>query len=383
MASEQYFIGILSGTSMDAVDTVLADFSQKPPALICTHSEPLPDCLHRNILALCEDKPVSLRILGETDINIGKVFAEAVNNLLIKADIVPERIIAIGSHGQTVQHQPEAEPPFTLQLGDPNTIAELTGITTVADFRRKDVAAGGQGAPLTPVFHQAFFACEDKQRVVLNLGGIANISILNHADNSGLKGFDTGPANVLMDSWIHLKKGLRFDADGDWAAQGSISHILLTELLNEPYLHAPPPKSTGRELFNLSWLERKLENMPDLSAVDVQATLLEYTAQTVCRSIMQAAPDCSEVIVCGGGAHNGTLMNRLQEILAKCTVLSTDAVGLAADWVEAMAFAWLAEQTMKKQPVDCSGVTGARHACILGGVYYSEQLGLRKTKSSA
>jgi anhydro-N-acetylmuramic acid kinase len=372
MASTQYFIGVLSGTSMDAVDTILADFNQNPPALICTHSEPLPDDLHRNIQILCEDKPVSLRILGETDINIGRVFADAVNNLLIKAGVSPQQITAIGSHGQTVQHQPYAEPPFTLQLGDPNTIAELTGITTVADFRRKDVAAGGQGAPLTPVFHQAFFACQDKQRVVLNLGGIANISILNHADNSGLKGFDTGPANVLMDSWIHLHKGLRFDADGDWAAQGRVSQALLTTLLEEPYLRASPPKSTGRELFNLNWLEHKLKAVPGLSAVDVQATLLEYTAQTVCASIMQAAPDCSEVIVCGGGVHNGTLMNRLQKILNETTVFSSDSVGLAADWVEAMAFAWLAEQTMKKQPVDCSGVTGARHACILGGIYFSE-----------
>ena len=363
---------------MDAVDTILADFSQTPPALICTHSEPLPDDLHRNIMVLCEDKPVSLRTLGETDIDIGKVFADAVNNLLIKADLSPQQIIAIGSHGQTVQHQPDADPPFTLQLGDPNTIAELTGITTVADFRRKDVAAGGQGAPLTPIFHQAFFTCIDKQRVVLNLGGIANISILNYTDRSRLKGFDTGPANVLMDSWIHLHKGLRFDADGDWAAQGKISQILLTALLNEPYLHAAPPKSTGRELFNLSWLECKLKSVPSLSAVDVQATLLEYTAQTVCTSIVQAAPGCSEVIVCGGGAHNGVLMNRLQEILSETTVVSSDSVGLAADWVEAMAFAWLAEQTMKKQAVDCSGVTGARHACILGGIYYSEQLDLQK-----
>jgi len=376
MASAQYFIGVLSGTSMDAVDTILADFSQNPPALICTHSEPLPDTLHRNIMILCENNPVSLRILGETDIYIGRVFAAAVTNLLIKAGVSPEQITAIGSHGQTVQHQPDAEPPFTLQLGDPNTIAELTGITTVADFRRKDVAAGGQGAPLTPVFHQAFFACKDNQRVVLNMGGIANISILDHAGSSGLKGFDTGPANVLMDSWIHLHKGLRFDADGDWAAQGSVSQTLLTTMLEEPYLRTLPPKSTGRELFNLSWLKRKLEKIPGLSAVDVQATLLEYTAQTVCTSILQAAPDCSEVIVCGGGTHNGALMNRLQEILNKTTIISSDSVGLAADWVEAMAFAWMAEQTMKKQAIDCSGVTGARHACILGGIYYSEQMAL-------
>ncbi len=380
MASAQYFIGILSGTSMDAVDTILADFGQIPPSLICTHSEPLPDDLYRNIMALCEDKPVSLRTLGETDVDIGKVFADTVNNLLIKANISSQQIIAIGSHGQTVQHQPDANPPFTLQLGDPNTIAELTGITTVADFRRKDVAAGGQGAPLTPIFHQAFFACDDKQRVILNLGGIANISILDCTGNSGLKGFDTGPANVLMDSWIHLHKGLRFDAGGKWAAQGSVSKMLLSVLLNEPYLHASPPKSTGRELFNLTWLESKLEGIPGLSAVDVQATLLEYTAQTVCTSILQAASDCEELIVCGGGVHNDALMNRLQQILKKTTVVSSDSVGLAADWVEAMAFAWLAEQTMKKQPVDCSGVTGARHACILGGIYYAEQLGQQESQ---
>jgi anhydro-N-acetylmuramic acid kinase len=380
MASAQYFIGVLSGTSMDAVDTILADFSQNPPALICAHSEPLPAALHRNILALCDCKPVSLRLLGETDVCIGKVFADAVNSLLIKADVSPQQITAIGSHGQTVQHQPGAEPPFTLQLGDPNTIAELTGITTVADFRRKDVAAGGQGAPLTPVFHQAIFACKDKQRVVLNLGGIANISILTRPGDAGLKGFDTGPANVLMDSWIHLHKGLRFDADGDWAAQGRVNHALLVALLEEPYLHAPPPKSTGRELFNLSWLESKLESKPGLATVDVQATLLEYTAQTVCTSIMQAAPDCSEVIVCGGGVHNGALMGRLQEILHESIVIPSDAVGLAADWVEAMAFAWLAEQAMKKHVVDCTSVTGARHACILGGVYYSEPEHLRKRK---
>jgi anhydro-N-acetylmuramic acid kinase len=373
MPSEQFFIGILSGTSMDAVDTILADFSKNPPALVCTHSEPLPDLLRRNILALCDDKPVSLRTLGETDRNIGKVFAETVNNLLLKADVSPDRIIAIGSHGQTVQHQPDSDPPFTLQLGDPNTIAELTGITTVADFRRKDVAAGGQGAPLTPVFHQAFFAREDKQRVVLNLGGIANISILKCAENPDLTGFDTGPANVLMDSWIHLHKGLRLDADGDWARQGTVSRVLLAALLDEPYLRIPAPKSTGRELFNLSWLQNRLANVPGISAKDVQATLLEFTAQTICTSITQYAPRCSELIVCGGGVRNGALMDRLQEISGDVCVLSSDSVGLAADWVEAVAFAWLAERTINKQSVDCTGVTGARHACILGGLYYSDK----------
>ena len=372
MPKPSYFIGIISGTSMDAVDCILADFSTTPPKLLCSHSESYPESLREEVLSLCAAKSVAWRSLGETDIRVGQAFACAINNLLKKSDVDASDILAIGSHGQTVQHQPEAAPAFTIQIGDPNTIAALTRITTIADFRRKDMAVGGQGAPLAPLFHQAYFACADKQRVVLNLGGIANISILPSPCNTTLTGFDTGPANVLMDTWIKSNQGANYDHDGEWAAQGSVNEELLAQMLQEPYLIVSPPKSTGRELFNSDWLGKQLSGTMKIAPVDVQATLLEFTAQTVCNGIKQSTKQCNELIVCGGGSKNKVLVARIAELLDETTVFASDELGLPADWVEAMAFAWIAEQTLNRKRIDCTSVTGARYPCILGGIYYSE-----------
>ncbi len=373
MDKPHYFAGIMSGTSLDAVDCVLADFSTHPPRMMHSHREPMPCQLRADILTLCQGQPVTLRQLGEAGIAIARLFAKAITTLIEEAGLAPAQVAGIGSHGQTVHHQPLGDLPFSMQIGDPSTIAALTGITTVADFRSKDVALGGQGAPLAPLFHQAAFASPDRQRVVLNLGGMANISVLTSRDNATLSGFDTGPANVLMDGWIQQCLGQSYDVDGTWASQGRCNDTLLELMLREPYLLLPPPKSTGRELFNQAWLQRHLAMAPDLAAVDVQATLLELTARSVCDSIALASPGCDEVIACGGGAYNAALMKRLQELLPQARVSHSGELGLAPDWVEAMTFAWLAEQTLARRAVDTGSVTGARRPCVLGGVYYAER----------
>lgn len=372
MPSPQYFIGLLSGTSIDGVDCVLADFAHPRPILVATHSEPIPQALRNALLKLCADKQLSLLDLGETDVAAGRIFAAAVINLLEKCGVHARDIVAIGCHGQTVKHHPNAKNAFTLQIGDPNTITHLTGITTIADFRRKDMAAGGQGAPLAPLFHQSYFLDNGVRRAVLNIGGIANISLLKHDTHSELVGFDSGPGNVLMDSWISLKQGLPYDAGGQWAASGSVHPGLLARLLDEPYFALPFPKSTGRELFNIDWLQGRLADFAAISDADVQTTLLELTA----RSIVQAADWTSrgvhEVAVCGGGAHNAALLRRLAQLLPEIRIFSSAELGLSPDWVEGMAFAWMASKTWKGEPIDCRSVTGASKPCILGGIYLAE-----------
>lgn len=364
------FAGIISGTSIDAVDCVLADFSTGAGQLLASHREPYPPALKEKILALCRGHNISLSELGETDVSVGRLFAQAINKLLAENDLTARQVTAIGSHGQTIFHQPQGHNRFSMQIGDPNTIAELTDITTVADFRRRDMAAGGQGAPLAPLYHQAAFFHPSQRRVVLNLGGIANISLLADPLNSVLKGFDTGPANVLMDTWIHRHQDKSYDDNGRWAASGKPDQDLLALMLEEPYFSMPAPKSTGRELFNAAWLDRHLADFTGLAPVDVQATLLALTVQTVKGSIRQAAPDCESVIVCGGGAHNQHLLHKLGESLHPCKVRSSAEFGLAPDWVEAMTFAWMAEQTLRQQPIDSMGITGAAHPCMLGGIYF-------------
>ncbi|MES3008371.1 MAG: anhydro-N-acetylmuramic acid kinase [Pseudomonadota bacterium] len=375
MPSSEHFIGLLSGTSIDGIDCVLVDFSQQPPALVATHTQSIPPSLRQDLLLLCQGQSISLQLLGETDIAIGRVFAEAVNSLLAKCKLKSTDVIAIGSHGQTIKHHPIGTRQFTLQIGDPNTISELTGITTIADFRRKDMAAGGQGAPLTPVFHQGHFASSTVRRAVLNIGGIANISLLSFDADTPLTGFDTGPGNVLLDSWIHLKKGLPFDQSGAWAEAGTVNAQLLERLLSEDFFALPAPKSTGRELFNLPWLTAKLAEIEPVADVDVQATLLEFTAQTIAQSTNWNSRNIEEVIVCGGGAHNLLLLQRLRTLLAPVRVISSDKAGLAPDWVEGVAFAWMARMTWLGEAIDCRSVTGARHPCILGGIYRSETAG--------
>lgn len=372
MLSSQYFIGLLSGTSIDGVDCVLADFAHPRPQLIATHSEPIPQAIRKDILSLCADKGLSLVQLGETDVALGKVFAMAVNHLLDKCDLRAGDILAIGSHGQTVKHHPTGDNAFTLQIGDPNTISERTGITTIADFRRKDMAAGGQGAPLAPLFHQSYFTDNNVRRAVLNIGGIANITLLKHDQHTQLTGFDNGPGNVLMDSWINLKQGLPYDAAGQWAASGAVQAGLLSRLLDEPYFARPFPKSTGRELFNLDWLQSRLAEFDGVSSADVQATLLELTARSIAHSVDWSARGIEEVAVCGGGAHNTALLGRLSQLLPGIRVFSSEELGLSPDWVEGMAFAWMASKTWKGEPIDCQSVTGAAGSRILGGIYLAE-----------
>lgn len=367
------YLGLISGTSMDAVDCALVEISNGLPKVLAQHANPLPADLKHTLQRLCSNQAVDLQLLGATDIEMGRLFADTATALLQAQGIAAKDIQAIGSHGQTIWHEPpgaSAKPAFSLQIGDPNTIAERTGITTVADFRRRDMAAGGHGAPIVPVLHQALFQSLATDRIVLNLGGIANITLLRK-DGSTPLGLDTGPASTLMDSWISLHHGHSFDEAGAWAASTQPHSGLLELLLDEPYFTAAAPKSTGRELFNLAWLERKLEQLqvaPDPATV--QATLLALTVETVAREVERFL-DGGEILVCGGGARNSALLARLAARLPGFAVTNTTVYGLDADYVEAAAFAWFAYRTLQREPIAFHPFTGARHPVIAGGVYFS------------
>ena len=360
------YLGLISGTSMDAIDAALVDFDVAPLSILATSATPFEPELKRRISVLIDHADrVALDEVGQIDVALGRAFAQAALALLQTAGISAEDITAIGSHGQTLRHRPDLGVPFTWQIGDPNTLAEMTGISAVADFRRRDVAAGGQGAPLLPVFHDQVFRSDDEDRVIANLGGIANITILTQG--SSVTGFDTGPANRLLDAWIAQHLGKDFDADGTWAASGQVDDTLLRELLEEPYLRLAPPKSTGRELFNLPWLESKL-GLFSRPPRDVQATLQQFTARTLAAALRQYAPGAS-LYVCGGGAHNLGLLNSVAALIAPNRVASTAALGLDPDYVEAVAFAWFAKRTLEGLTSSAGSVTGAKGARILGGVY--------------
>lgn len=360
------FLGLISGTSMDGVDAVLVDFDAEPLTVIAASSTPLDPALEARLTAAIEAPDrLALDEIGQLDVAVAQAFAASALALLGSAGVQPSAVTAIGSHGQTLRHRPDLPYPFTWQIGDPNALAEITGITVVADFRRRDVAAGGQGAPLLPVFHDLVFRSEREDRVILNLGGIANITLLMRG--RPVSGFDTGPANRLLDAWIARHRGEAFDAGGAWAASGRCDEELLDRLLGEPYLALPPPKSTGRELFNLPWLLERLdarERRPE----DVQATLLEYTAASVSDAVRRHAGGAA-VYACGGGAHNEALLGALARRLAPARVASTSALGLDPDYVEAIAFAWFAQRTLRGLPSSAASVTGARGARILGGIY--------------
>lgn len=381
MTSEpELYVGVLSGTSMDGVDCVIVDFSSPLPALVAFHTEPIPQPLRQSILQLCNDTHVSLQMLGETDVAIGKIFAAGINHLLQENRLDPANIVAIGSHGQTVKHHPFGQDAFTLQIGDPNTICAITGIDVVADFRRKDIAAGGQGAPLAPMFHQEFFGTHASRRAVVNIGGISNVSLLQQGDLP-LIGFDTGPGNVLMDTWIGLIQDKPYDHDGNWADSGKVDQQLLDSMMQDPFFKLPAPKSTGRELFNLPWFMGHLDAFSSISDSDVQATLLELTARSIAESIDWAAEQISEIILCGGGAHNRALVRRLQALLQPLPVMTSGNAGLSPDWVEGVAFAWMARKTCRGEPIDGRTVTGASQPCLLGGIYRSNQT-VRQTPSN-
>jgi anhydro-N-acetylmuramic acid kinase len=360
------YLGLNSGTSMDAIDAALVDFDVAPLRIIATGATSFEPALKRRISALIERADtVALDEVGQIDVELARAFAQAARKLMHSAGINPGRVTAIGSHGQTLRHRPDLATPFTWQIGDPNTLAELTGLTVVADFRRRDVAAGGQGAPLLPVFHDQVFRSDGEDRVIVNLGGIANITILTR--DSSVTGFDTGPANRLLDAWISLHEAKEFDADGAWAGTGKVDDTLLRELLDEPYLRSVPPKSTGRELFNLPWLQNKLGLFPR-NPSDVQATLQQFTARSVVDAVRQYAPGAS-VYLCGGGARNVGLRNAIAALIAPNRVAGTETLGLEPDYVEAVAFAWFAKRTLEGLSSSAGSVTGAQGARILGGVY--------------
>lgn len=365
----ELYIGLMSGTSMDAIDAVLVDFSQGM-RLAGTHSVPMPADLRTALAALCQSGPDEIERLGRLDRALGEAFASAALGVLASSEHQSHEVAAIGSHGQTIRHRPHGRDAFSLQIGDPNTIAERTGITVVADFRRRDIAAGGQGAPLVPAFHAGLFSHPARHRVVLNLGGIANITVLPAGQPAAVHGFDTGPANLLMDAWSQARRGLAYDADGEWAARGDVDAQLLAQLLRHPFLQRPAPKSSGREDFHLDWLLAQLTaSGPALADEDVQATLLEFTASTVAGAIGGLGLGGGELLLCGGGAHNASLRHRLAALLPDWTLASTADHGLAPDWVEATAFAWLARRTLLGHAGNLPAVTGAAGPRILGGIY--------------
>jgi anhydro-N-acetylmuramic acid kinase len=361
------YLGLISGTSADGVDVALVSFEQDLPQLRAALTHPWPDALRERVLALAQDLTAfNLDTYGQLDVAVGRHFAEAAQALLDASGTAAGAVRAIGSHGQTVRHRPTGAMPFTLQIGDPTVIAETCGIDVAADFRRADVAAGGQGAPLLPAVHAMLLGEPGQTRVVLNLGGIANITVLG--SDGRVLGFDTGPANGLLDAWCQEQRGQAFDRDGAFAASGEVDGPLLEALLADPYFSLAPPKSTGREHFHLAWLLRQ-PRVALLAPADVQATLLELTAHTIADAIEAHAPAATDVLVCGGGVHNSRLMQRLAEWLAPCRVVSTAAHGIDPDYLEATAFAWLARQRVMGLPGNLPAVTGARGRRVLGALY--------------
>jgi anhydro-N-acetylmuramic acid kinase len=365
---------------MDAVDCALVDFNGGKPTQLDFINTEIPDDLRQKLLYLCEDHHGQIPLLGETDVEFARLLALSVNQILEINGLKPSQIAAIGSHGQTIRHLPHqnvSNYPFTIQIGDPNTIAELTKITTVADFRRRDLAAGGQGAPIVPAFHRKIFFSAENDRVIINIGGMSNITVLKK--NGDISGHDTGPGNVLMDLWIQQNLGHPYDKDGAWANSGDVAEDLMTILLDEPYFQLRPPKSTGRELFNQHWLNRKLTELGKVIAPEhVQAALLALTVETIKNAVNKELGK-GQIIICGGGAYNSALMEGLAEALPAFQVMPSSRLGVMEDSMEAVAFAWLAKQTLSEQPVDFTDITGSSHPVIVGGVYFSGNRVMKNT----
>jgi anhydro-N-acetylmuramic acid kinase len=362
------FIGLMSGTSLDGVDGVIVRFPECEGEVLQLQAS-----AHQSFSPELKQQALALQQAGDNEIEreallanaLASVYADCVSKLLSAANCDSRQVQAIGVHGQTIRHRPDLG--FTRQTNNPALLAELAGIDVIADFRSRDIAAGGHGAPLVPAFHRAMFGQAGRCRVVVNIGGISNISIL-HA-NGNTTGFDTGPGNVLMDAWIHQHQGLAYDDSGSWAAQGQVHTAFLDLLCREAYLQKVPPKSTGRDLFHLAWCEEKLAAFSDISAVDVQASLCAFTAKTIVDAIQVYAPDCEAVYVCGGGAYNISLMRMLKELLGSVHLDCTDSLGIAANHVEALAFAWLAQRFHLRLAGNLSDVTGAQGERILGALY--------------
>lgn len=380
------YIGAMTGTSLDGLDLALLTIDQQADdgsTLNISHGQTvaLPEPLQQALTALTNPGVNEIDRMGEADRLLGLFIGESINAYLQSLGRSASSIRAIGSHGQTIRHRPTGTAPFTLQIGDPNCIAESTGICTVADFRRRDMAAGGQGAPLVPLFHEALFGSlfaatrsgpdnGGSALGVLNIGGISNLSVMT--DSAGISGFDTGPGNGLLDAWIRRHQGQPFDAGGQWAASAQSDGTLLEELLSDPFFKQPPPRSTGREYFNVEWLQRN-PRVATLDPAQIQATLAELTARSVSDAIREYAPSLEQLLVCGGGRHNGFLMQRLSD-LSGLQVESTDVYGVDGDSLEAAAFGWLAHRTLEALPGNAPAVTGAAGPRVLGGVYFGSQL---------
>ena len=388
---QQIYVGVMTGTSIDGLDIAAIRLTRELPESSATGSlsrvefvaaadYPLPSELRDDITTLARNSELSWQTFGRVDAALGDLTGKLVNQFLHDHSIAKETVRAIGSHGQTVHHSPDSVPAFTVQIGDASRICEATGLQVVSDFRRADIAAGGQGAPLVPAFHEVLFARNDNRaRSVCNIGGIANVTLLPAQKADPVTGFDTGPGNTLLDAWCKKHNNLPYDANGAWGATGKSSAMLLSALLGDPYVQREPPKSTGVEHYNLKWLEDQCSQL-ELSAVDVQATLTEFTARTIVNSVRASQPDCSELIVCGGGRRNLHLMNELTRLSAwpvvNCDTFSPGSsanseysrAGINGDALEAAAFAWLASQTLAGLPGNVPSVTGARKAVLLGTI---------------
>jgi anhydro-N-acetylmuramic acid kinase len=366
-----YFIGLMSGTSADGIDAALVDIgADSKTVLVATYHTPYPAEVLQDLTVLSEADQGEYPKLEELDRQLGVLFADAVNRLLQVSGIDKSEISAIGSHGHTVRHEPDAADPFSLQIGMASVIAEQTGIVTVADFRTSDIAVGGQGAPLVPAFHQAAFSSRNTNRTICNIGGIANVTYLPADKSQPVLGFDTGPGNTLMDHWIKQQKDLDFDANGDWASQGERHDLLLNALMADAYFDQPPPKSTGKEHFNLHWVATIVETLStEFKPIDVQATLAMLTATSIAKAISDFLSGTQEIYLCGGGCKNRHLVSLLKELCSPLPIDDTSALGVDPDWVEAVAFAWLAKQTLEGKPGNLPSVTGARSAVPLGKVF--------------
>lgn len=353
----------MSGTSLDGIDAVLVDLTPAQPRLLAKQYLPFDGTLKNALLELhapSDNELHKTQIIGN---QLARLYAESIFPLLSRTGITAAQVTAIGCHGQTIRHCPEQG--YTLQIGNAALLAELTGIAVVNDFRSRDIAAGGQGAPLVPAFHDKILRHPGIHRIIVNIGGISNLT--NLAPNIPTSGFDCGPGNLLMDAWCMQHKADPYDDNGTWAATGKVLPALLEQMLREPFFALPPPKSSGRDLYNMTWLQNKLHG--EERTEDVQATLLELTCISIAQAIHRHCAGAKEIYLCGGGAHNQTLRNRLAALLTECKIQTTDAIGIDGDYLEAIAFAWLAQQTLRQKPANLPPVTGAKHPCVLGAIH--------------
>ena len=357
------YVGLMSGTSLDGADAALVDFSSGSPRMLGFATIPFPSELRDELLALSEPGRDSLDLAARVTLELSTLYAKATEGAIAAAGVPRARIVAVGCHGQTVRHRPDLG--YTIQLNDPARLAELIGIDVVADFRRRDMAAGGQGAPLVPAFHDAVFRHPSRARAVVNIGGISNVTWLSPGRRT--LGFDCGPGNVLLDGWARKHIGAHFDENGRWAAKGHSDAELLERLMGEPYLDVPPPKSTGRELFRMEWLAERLGNTQE--PADVQATLTDFTARSIVSAIERFCPATDEIYLAGGGARNPVLVDRIATLAGNRSVAATDALGVSAAHVESMAFAWLAMKCVRRESVDLTTITGALGPRVLGAVF--------------